>query len=206
MQQARNSLAQFHPHSTLANTNSSTFTIKFVTYIVECLSATRTQQIILQAMEHKLSAITLMGTRSTYSQDKAVGEYMSFHLPSGSKGTEIFTGVTILIHQSFLHTARVNKIIIYESRALAIRIKTNRHDFTIIGAFAPGDHLERSFRQQVWAKLNQHIRQLPKRTTPIMGIDANGHIGRDGGAHWRKSTWAMDLKTWAWIGWYMTQT
>ena len=65
-------------------------------------------------------------------------------------------------------------------RILTVRLKNKAVDVTITGAYAPGDHLARALRQKFWRNLDQNMRMIPGRCSRIFGIDANGHIGRDG--------------------------
>ena len=155
----------------------------FVTYNVEHLSQERMENIVKQATKHDLSCVVLIGTRSTYDQDKLIQDYTVYNMPAGHKGHLCFTGITILVKSVIVQKAKVNKIPIIAHRALAVRIKAHTFDITIIGAYSPGDHLDRKVKQTFWTQLSQGIRQLPKRTQTILGIDANGHIGRDGGTH-----------------------
>ena len=63
-------------------------------------------------------------------------------------------------------------------RILSIRITTKLYSIDIVSAYAPGEHLPEKDKDQFWKKLQQHIAQTPNRTQPIIGIDANGHIGK----------------------------
>jgi hypothetical protein len=65
--------------------------------------------------------------------------------------------------------------IIQAARTLAIRIKTTKSDLTIISAHSPGEHHSHDDKHRFWTALTQYLRNLPKRTTRILGIDANGH-------------------------------
>ena len=61
-----------------------------------------------------------------------------------------------------------------------VRFKNKAIDVTITGAYAPGDHLSRELRHRFWQNLDQSLRAIPQRRSRILGIDANGHVGRDG--------------------------
>jgi hypothetical protein len=65
-------------------------------------------------------------------------------------------------------------------RILCVRLKNEVVDITIIAAYAPGDHLTRELRGKFWKNLQKEIGDVPRRSCKILGIDANGHIGRDG--------------------------
>ena len=67
-----------------------------------------------------------------------------------------------------------------DGRILTIRLKNLAIDVTVTGAYAPGDHLPKELRQKFWATLERNMRSIPQRCSRIMGIDANGHVGRDG--------------------------
>ena len=72
-------------------------------------------------------------------------------------------------------------MVLIDYRALAVRIQNNYIDITIISAYAYTEHTDQTKRKQWWQELKREIHRLPKRTTTILGIDANGHTGRDPG-------------------------
>ena len=49
----------------------------------------------------------------------------------------------------------------------------------IIAAYAPGEHTTAQEISRFWTLLKNYLTKLPNRTHTFMGIDANGHIGRD---------------------------
>ncbi len=89
-------------------------------------------------------------------------------------------GVIIAIKTSLITGSKITKIPVCAHRALAIRIKQEFMDITFMTGYAPGDHLARNSRLTFWKQLGDVVRTLPKRTIVITGMDANGHIGRDG--------------------------
>ena len=76
----------------------------------------------------------------------------------------------------------LKKWVTMQGRILVVRIKSQWVDVILFAAYAPGDHLVRELRGKFWKQLDSTVRAAPRRTTRIMGIDANGHVGRDGGA------------------------
>ena len=62
---------------------------------------------------------------------------------------------------------------------LGLRIKTKKMDLAVVSAYMPGDHLDPGLSQQTWDSLRVFLRQVPHRCTAIVGIDANGHIGKE---------------------------
>ena len=61
-----------------------------------------------------------------------------------------------------------------------LRLSGRYHDVTLVTGYAPGDHLPRTQRYAFWKSMGTSLAQLPYRTNVLLGIDANGHIGRDG--------------------------
>ena len=153
--------------------------LSITTYNVESLSDDRIRNLINQMTIHKTKAMLIQGTRSKWTHDRIEGNYKIFFEPAGSEGPEQFAGVAVIISLEILHKARINKIQIIEHRALGIRVKTQFMDVMFIAAYAPGDHLPRATRQKFWSTLSAEIRKAPHRTVMIVGVDANGHVGRD---------------------------
>jgi len=97
--------------------NNEFANFSFVTYNVEHLSQERMENIIQQTTKHNLTCVILIGTRSTYSQDKLYSNYTAFYMPAGNKGHLYFTGITILIKNLILQKAKVNKIPPYSTQS-----------------------------------------------------------------------------------------
>jgi hypothetical protein len=68
-----------------------------------------------------------------------------------------------------------------DHRALAVRIKSPFIDVTLITAYAYTEHTDQQKKRNWWKDLTKEINKLPKRTNKVIGIDANGHTGRDPG-------------------------
>ena len=66
-----------------------------------------------------------------------------------------------------------------QGRTLAVRAKSNSHDFMLITAYAPVDMLATAAdeRGRFWTALNKFTSSLPAWTTPIVGGDFNAHLG-----------------------------
>ena len=64
---------------------------------------------------------------------------------------------------------------------MAVRIKSEVMDVTLVTAYANTENTPQSKKKAFWQQLSTEIRGLPRRTLKIMGIDANGHVGRDTG-------------------------
>ena len=153
--------------------------LKVSTYNVESLSDDRIRSITMQMELNNTSVLLVQGTRSKWVYDRIEGQYKWFFQPSGSSGPDQYSGVCIVVSVALLSNCRVNKIPILDSRALCIRIKSRFMDIAFLAAHAPGDQLPRPKRTQFWNTLISEINKLPKRTAVILGIDANGHVGRD---------------------------
>ena len=74
---------------------------------------------------------------------------------------------------------KVTPTTVIDYRAISVRLQSANFDISITSAYSPGDHSDHKDRKAFWAKLrNDHAKQ-PSRTYQVIGIDANGHIGRD---------------------------
>ena len=103
-----------------------------------------------------------------------------FYEGAGASAVDMHAGVAIAIRQDLIKNAQINKIPACAHRALLGRIKNKFVDVTFVAGYSPGDHLPRNLRAPFWKQLGETVSRLPRRTTVIMGIDANGHVGRDG--------------------------
>ena len=139
------------------------------------------QEMVVEAKAEKVDILICMGTRGNYSGDGSIGEYKIYYEAHGEGGTEFMTGVAILIHKRLITKKTMEKKwVAMIGRILTVRLKNQAIDVTVTGAYAPGDHLSRASRQTFWQKLDQNMRAIPHRSSRILGIDANGHVGRDG--------------------------
>ena len=155
--------------------------LKIVTYNIESTRGTRLQEVAIEAQEEQVDILICVGTRSNYSGDGQMGKFKVYYEGHGMAGTELMTGICILINKKLITKGTIEKKwVIMNGRILMVRIKNHMMDVTIVGAYAPGDHLPREIRFKFWRSLEQGITEIPRRSTKIMGIDANGHIGRDG--------------------------
>jgi len=50
---------------------------------------------------------------------------------------------------------------------------------TFISAHSPGEHATSKDKEHFWHTLSSEIANLPRRTLIILGVDANGHVGKD---------------------------
>ena len=79
------------------------------------------------------------------------------------------------------HVRVERKMEVMEGRLGVLRLKGDCVDLTVIGGYAPGEHAERKQRQEFWEALSQVLRKVPKRSSTILAIDGNAHIGHDPG-------------------------
>ena len=153
---------------------------KVITYNSGSLSELRAHQIIREFEQEHVSVAIILGTRNPFSGERVVGNFRLYYEGSGESTVDMHAGVIIAVQNKFVTGSRITKLPASSHRSLALRIKTEFIDVTIVAGYAPGDHLPRKLRQPFWRQLEQFLRKLPKRTIKILGIDANGHIGRDG--------------------------
>jgi hypothetical protein len=154
--------------------------VQIATYNTGSLSEIRTHQIMREMDNKGVSIALIQGIRNPFNGDRIVGEYKLYYEGSGDSTVDMHAGVIIAIKAKLVEGVRVTKIPACSHRALLIRLKSEFIDVTLVTGYAPGDHLPRTCRIPFWKQLGDVVRKLSKRTTVIMGIDANGHIGRDG--------------------------
>ena len=99
--------------------------------------------------------------------------------PAGKTSTEAHAGVSIIISEALLTNMKVTPSTIIPHRALSLRLPSRNYDLSITTAYTPGYHSEGKDRKIFWDSLPNYHTGLPLRTYQLIGIDANGHIGRD---------------------------
>jgi exonuclease III len=151
------------------------------TYNCEHLSEDRAIQITREMEINNISIACIQGTRNKYGGDRIINGYKIFYESAGSTKLESYTGVAIIISINLLERSQLQKMSWVEGRVLAIRLKSKFFDHHFIAAYAPGDHLPRTLRNKFWSLLRKGLSGIPRRSTIILGIDANGHTGRDPG-------------------------
>ena len=105
--------------------------------------------------------------------------YKVYNAPAGKTSTEAHAGVSIIIDESLLQSTRVTQTIIHDHRIMVVRLHNINYDIAILAAYAPGEHTNVQERSKFWTLLKNYLTKLPKNTHTFIGIDANGHIGRD---------------------------
>jgi hypothetical protein len=155
--------------------------ILIATYNIESTRGIRLQEVALEAEKEGVDVLICTATRNNYSGDSHIRNYKVYFEGHGEGGAELFTGLCIMIKRHLL-TKNTNekKWVNLPGRILAIRIKNEVIDITVIAGYAPGDHLPKELRNKFWTTVGKTIGEVPKRSCKILGIDANGHIGRDG--------------------------
>ena len=158
--------------------------IKMMQFNIESAGTERVRQVIAGMEKEGIHIAFLQGTRSNYDFDSSIQgtDFKIFVQACGMHDHEKYAGTGIIIHNSLIHKMRVVKNAIIPARGMVLRIRDEMIDISLIAAYAPGDHLPRDKRRSFWKNLKVQIRNLPTRTTILMGIDANGQIGRDGSA------------------------
>jgi hypothetical protein len=89
------------------------------------------------------------------------------------------TGVIIAIREELLGKGTTKKWASLAGRILTVRLKTQFVDVSIVGAYAPGEHLPKVQKAEFWKLLTRTLKEIPRRSVRILGIDGDGHIGRD---------------------------
>ena len=74
---------------------------------------------------------------------------------------------------------KVTPTTVINYKAISVRLHSTNFDISISSAYSPGDHSDHKDRKAFWAKLRNYHAKQPSRTYQVIGIDANGHIGRD---------------------------
>ena len=155
------------------------FQLFVITYNSETMSMDRMTQITHTMRDMNINVACLQGTRWSVDWDLWLNGFRVFNIPAGKASSEAHAGVSIVIDQSLLVRMKVTKHIIMPHRIVNVRIHNMNQDLSFTSAYAPGDHISLAERNLVWEKLNTHLNQIPERIIKIVGIDANGHIGRD---------------------------
>ena len=156
--------------------------VGIASYNVETLGNNRIQTLCHAMGKEGVKIMMLQGTRYRYDGDGQMGEYKIFYGGCGDTATQDnVAGTAIIIHSSLIKGARVTKMNWMTHRILAIRIKSVFLDVTLVTAYAYTESTVQKKKKEFWEKINSEMRRLPKRTNRILGIDANGHVGRDPG-------------------------
>jgi len=124
---------------------------------MESMHMERLREITVAMKKHKIQIAFLQGSRWKESGSIWMNNYKCFSLNAGTVGTEIFTGVHVVIQQDLIEhsTTRVHEIV--TGRALSVRIIDSKKDWTLIAAYAPGEHLDHGTKSDFWNKLKNYI-------------------------------------------------
>ena len=154
--------------------------VGIASYNVETLGNNRIQTICREMENEGVKIMMLQGTRHKYDGDGLVGNFKVFYAGCGDNTTpDNVAGVAIVVSNELLKGAQVKKMVWKTHRIMAVRIKSDVMDVTLVTAYANTENTPQSKKKTFWQQLNTEIRRLPRRTFKIMGIDANGHVGRD---------------------------
>ena len=158
--------------------------VRMMQYNIESASQERVRQVAVGMEKENIQIAFLQGTRSNSDFDSNVQgtDFKIFVQAAGMHEHEKYAGTGIIVHRSLLHKMRVVKNTIIPARGMVLGVRDEMVDISMITGYAPGDHLPRDKRREFWKNLKAQIRNLPARTTILMGIDANGQTGRDGSA------------------------
>ena len=156
--------------------------VGIASYNVETLGNNRIQTLCQAMGKEGVKIMMLQGTRYKYDGDGQIGEYKIFYGGCGDTASQDnVAGTAIIIHNTLIQDARVTKMNWMTHRILAVRIKSAFIDVTLVTAYAYTEGTAQKKKKEFWGKLHSEMRKMPKRTIRIMGIDANGHVGRDPG-------------------------
>ncbi len=64
-------------------------------------------------------------------------------------------------------------------RAYQLRVSCRTQDITLTTAFAPTEAADVKTKALFWEAMGKAVGQIPRRSQHIMGLDANGHVGKD---------------------------
>ena len=111
--------------------------IGIASYNVETLGNNRIQTICHEMGTKGIKIMALQGTRYKYDGDAQIGEYKIYYGGCGDTNTQDnVAGTAVIIHMSLIKNARVTKMNWMSHRILAVRVKTEFVDVTIVTAYA----------------------------------------------------------------------
>jgi exonuclease III len=189
---SRNSLDEIDQgtlHSSSANRQLETAGIKqhkkcidinMVQHNVESLNYQRLHEISRIAADNNIHVLTLQGTRwRNFGASIPTVTHKCFFQSCGTTASDAHAGNVIMVSNALLIGAATSTCYIDECRAFMVRVKSKFHDLSIISAIAPGEHSKSSTKAAFWSALSLAVVALPKRSYVLVGIDANGHLGKD---------------------------
>ena len=153
--------------------------INMITYNAEAMSMERLRQITQCMQDENYNVACIQGTRWNVDWSMWSNGYKVFNAPAGKASAEAHAGVSIILSESILQNMKITPTTIIDYRAISIRLHSANFDISITSAYAPGDHSDHKDRNTFWTNLRNYHAKLPTRTYQIIGMDANGHIGRD---------------------------
>ena len=151
--------------------------IEVITFNAQSAPMERIRNIVLQMDLHGTHVAMIQSTLNDFEGTVMLGNYTCFSNAAmqATKGKQ--GGVIIIIHNSMCTNALIKTCVVQQSHIFSVRLKTKHMDVSFVTAYMPGEHWEATAKQESWKLLRAYLRQLPKRTTPIVGIDSNGHTG-----------------------------
>ena len=118
-----------------------------VSYNVETLGEGRINTIVREMGNKDIKIMMMQGTSSRYNGDSNNGDFKIFYTPNGVETHERSAGVAIIIHKDLLKKSTVKKMVLIDHRALAVRIKNNYIDITVISAYGYTEHTDQTKRK-----------------------------------------------------------
>ena len=156
--------------------------VGIASYNVETLGNNSIQTICKEMDNEGIKIMMLQGTRYKYDGDANIGQFKVFYAGCGENTTpDNVAGVAIVVSNELMVGAQVRKMVWKTHRIMAVRIKSEYNDVTLVTAYANTENTAQGKKKAFWQQISTELRRLPRRTIKIMGIDANGHIGRDTG-------------------------
>ena len=154
--------------------------ISIFSWNVQALSSTKFHEILNRCHSLGIKVVALQSTRWKFSQNWVHQHYHIFHTGPKFQNSEREVGGTMLcIHKSLLGSNTiVSSGVWLQGRIQVVRIKFRNHDITLINGYAPQNEAPPDQRDAFWNALHHGLRQLPVRTSPIITLDSNGHVGK----------------------------
>ena len=139
-------------------------------YLQECVS---------QASLYKVDILLIQSTRWTQEGPGNLQGYRIFY--SSCTGLRHINGLTTAVRIGWLPKhASITGTEIQQGRILAVRVRANYRDVTILNVYAPqpgGSGADERPALRFWEELGKCVKSLPQRTSPILGGDFNSHVG-----------------------------
>ena len=127
-------------------------------------------------MKEGVHIASLVGTRNKKEGRLETASYVWFQgSVAEGRGREEHGGVTIAVNKEWMSKEKVEarEYCVMEGRIGAVRLVGRNLDLTVTAAYAPTEGSLRSTKAEFWDGLKEWLRGTPRRTTPMVLLDAN---------------------------------